>query len=459
MFSFTLQAQDISQKQFREDFHYFNNALKEGHPGLYWFNSKQDLHESVKRAEASLDDVKNVKELQSIFVDIINTISCGHTAALLPEAHFRMVDSINLFLPFNIVLVKDKVLVSESFTNNLSRGDQILSINGEPIDEVIEQLQRFIPVDKNITTKRTRSIEIIFPYNYAVYKASPTKFTIVYKAHSKGKQVKKVLDSVAKNEKMYKSVRDFAPAQIPIGLSFEDSRQTAILKLATFSGQSFKKHGINFQDTIRGVFEYLENNSVENLVIDLRWNNGGSMNFAEYLFSFFIDFTYRYYTDAEIKQPVMEGITKFTRSRNMLPMMKKQFGNLEPKNGIYYLSGKKNLVNPTAPLFKGNLYLLTNGFSFSATSAFIAHIQQNDFAQIIGETPGGAFAGVNAGPSVMVELPNSKIRLYYRVIGSRYNVDQKKVSTKVDVNIDNTLESFTQGKDVQLDYVLKEIEK
>ncbi len=151
--SLNLQAQDISQEQIQEDFDFLNNALAEGHPGLHWFNSEQKLNETTRNVEAALDEVTNVIELQSLFVDIINTISCGHTAVMLPETFYNRTDSINLYLPFNIVIVEEKVLVSESFTSLLSSGDQLLKINGEPIADIIGELQRFIPVDKEIQSK------------------------------------------------------------------------------------------------------------------------------------------------------------------------------------------------------------------------------------------------------------------------------------------------------------------
>ena len=449
-----LHAQDLTQDQIQQDFEFLNNSLAEGHPGLYWFNSKQEIHETTKKVETKLEKVTTVMELQSLFTDINNAISCGHTAILLPEAHYKEIDSVNRFLPFNVALIEDRVLITESFTGNLSRGDEIVSINGEAIDEIIAVLQRYIPLDKEIITKRDRSIEIMFPYYYAVYKDSPVKFAIEYKVEANGKPLNREVEAIGIHEKMYKSARDFAPAQIPLELSLDESKEVVVLKLATFSGQSFKEHQINFKDTIEGVFEYLEENNINNLVIDLRWNNGGNMRFAEYLFSFFIDSTHRYYNDAEIKQAVMEGIAKFGRSRNMKPMMEKQLGILEPQDGIYYLPGDKFMVNPTKPQFKGELYLLTNGFSFSATSAFISQVQENELGFVVGETPGGAFDGVNAGPPMMVELPNSKIRLYYRIIGTRYNVEANKVSTKVDFKVDNTLESFRNGKDLQLEYAL-----
>ena len=77
-----LQAQDLTQDQIQQDFEFLNNALAEGHPGLYWFSSKQELDKTIKKVEDGLDEVSNVKELQSLFTDINNAISCGHTAIL-----------------------------------------------------------------------------------------------------------------------------------------------------------------------------------------------------------------------------------------------------------------------------------------------------------------------------------------------------------------------------------------
>ena len=145
-----IYAQDLTNEQIREDFEFLNNALAECHPGLYWYNSKQEFDKTKQKVEARLDGVSNVTQLQSLLVDINNTIACGHTAILLPEAHYKMVDSVNLFLPFNIALVEGKVLVSESFTRSLSMGDELLSINGEAIDKLMAQLERLFLLIKRL---------------------------------------------------------------------------------------------------------------------------------------------------------------------------------------------------------------------------------------------------------------------------------------------------------------------
>ena len=448
-----LQAQELSKDEIAEDLDVLLNALEEGHPGLYWYHSKKEFDNRLDKIEETLSEVENVTELHSLLVEVNNTISCGHTTILLPEEYYSKADSTDLFLPFNIALVEGKVLVSESFTESLSKGDQILFINGEAIDGIIKELQYYIPIDKGITTKRDRSIEITFTYYYAIYKGSSKEFEVSYTNSKSNKKLSKGIPAIGWNENMYKSARDFAPVQTPLEWSIDGSNTFAVLKLATFSRNGFKKYEIAFQDTIASIFKILDDRSIQNLVIDLRWNNGGTMPFAEYLSSFFIDTTHRYYNDAEIKQPVMEGVTKYGRSRNMKPMMEKQLGTLEPRNGIYYLPAEKFLVKASKPQFKGNLFLLTNGFSFSATSSFISQIQENKIGLIIGETPGGAYNGVNAGPPMMVQLPNSKIRLYYRIIGTSYNVAKDKTRTEVDVKIENTVAGFLEDKDLQLEYV------
>ena len=78
---------------------------------------------------------------------------------------------------------------------------------------------------------------------------------------------------------------------------------------------------------------------------------------------------------------------------------------------------------------------------------------------MIGETPGGAYNGINAGPQLSVELPNSKLRLYYRAICSNYNVDPSKDWTEVDIKAENTIDSFLSDKDIQMEYVLQKMVK
>jgi hypothetical protein len=43
------QAQDLTKEQIQQDFEFLTNALAEGHPGLYWYNSKQALDKTLDK--------------------------------------------------------------------------------------------------------------------------------------------------------------------------------------------------------------------------------------------------------------------------------------------------------------------------------------------------------------------------------------------------------------------------
>ena len=290
--STNLFAQGISKIEIQEDYRFLINALDEGHPGLSWFESKDTYENVLGNVSNNLENVTDISAMYLLLNEIIKTISCGHTTLLLPATHYQMVDSINRYIPFNIKLIENGVIVSESFTSNLSRGDHILSINGEPMEKVIHELSGNIPIDKGIRTKRTRSIEIVFPYYYAIFKGTPESFSVEYAKRESSDIMNAEIDPIGLNKKIYKSVRDYVQEQNPLAWSVDEGSNLGILKLATFSAQQFNYHQIDFKDSVQAIFEKLNNDNISNLIIDLRWNNGGTMPLAEYLFSFFIDSPY-----------------------------------------------------------------------------------------------------------------------------------------------------------------------
>lgn len=451
----SIQGQELSEEQVTHDVESFIGALNEGHPGITWYNSKEDIDRVINDVQSSIKSVTSVDQLHVELHKIIEAISCGHTTLLLPQDHYQLVDSTNNFLPFNITLIENKVIVSESFTDELLTGDQILSINNEPIDQTITRLIQYIPVDKEIETKKYRSIEIVFPYYYEIYSEKAKSYTIEFLSKGSDEINNTEIKPIKLNDKMFKSVRNYASAQFPIEWNVHQSDKIATLKLATFNSQAFISHKINYRDTLRSIFEELHDKNINSLILDLRSNNGGTMPLAEHLLSYFVDSTYQYYLEAEIKKHVMTGSTKIIRSRNMLPMMEGRFGPLELIGDRYRIPGDKQLVEPSKPYFSGELYVITNGLSFSATASFVAHIQDNSIGKIFGETPGGAYNGINAGPPLEYSLPNSKLQLYFRALSSRYDVDQKIIKADVDHPITVSLNDYLEGKDSIMDKVIE----
>ena len=149
----------------------------------------------------------------------------------------------------------------------------------------------------------------------------------------------------------------------------------------------------HYLNTLRDFFTDVVSENISNIAVDLRWNGGGdsqvAVEFIKYLNVESYDF---------ISEEYRNGAT------------------------LKYISGKnkKNASNGTN--YSGNVYVLTNTFSFSAAMIFPQIIQDNHIGKIIGEPSGNkpnCYTSINFS-----SCPHSKIQL--------------SVSTEIHHRIDQT---------------------
>jgi hypothetical protein len=76
--------------------------------------------------------------------------------------------------------------------------------------------------------------------------------------------------------------------------------------------------------------------------------------------------------------------------------------NYEYSENLQFRPSKKNV-------FKGQLYVLMNGVTFSSAADLVADLKRTSNAIFIGEESGGVYEGPTGGDNIVVQLPNSKI--------------------------------------------------
>jgi C-terminal processing protease CtpA/Prc len=163
-----------------------------------------------------------------------------------------------------------------------------------------------------------------------------------------------------------------------------------------------------FYPFIDSVFADLKKKQVDNLVIDVRNNEGGEENWGGYLYSYLTDTPFRYYDKITMTQKEKFSFKQYA----WLP---KFFGLMhlfmKEKNGQVYFTKQKYLhtQEPAKNAYKGNVYVLINGMSFSTTTEFASMLHNNKKATFIGEETGGAYYGNNSGVFAIVTLPNTKL--------------------------------------------------
>ena len=90
-------------------------------------------------------------------------------------------------------------------------------------------------------------------------------------------------------------------------------------------------------------------------------------------------------------------------------LISKPLSFLTPNGSMVTSDLKFNQVEPAPNHFNGNLYILINGGSFSATGLLISLLKYNHIGQFIGEESGGSYITSANKFQRNIELPNTKL--------------------------------------------------
>ena len=349
-----------------------------------------------------------------------------------------------MFFPFNVTKINKKLFITKVLNKtDIEKGSQIISINNKGIDEILTIIENKISADKGIYSKKARSLDLFFSYYYTQFVENTNTFDIEIIDKYGNKNNKKVEAIFWDKNNMFHSPREYAATRNPISYSINNN--IAELDIRTFGVRNYKKNNINYEDTISKIFQELNSKNIENLIIDLRGNNGGALGFSELLYSYLIEKDMVFTEKVLMNEDIAEGNFKYADLPRFLDMFQKEYGSLKKENNQYLIPTDSLTANK--PYYNGNVYFLTDGLSFSATSNLLAVCKENKIGAIIGETPGGAYEGCNAGSPIIVSLPHSKFRLFYYIMGIRLNVNEEIKQIELDYEVPKTVDDIIKNTD------------
>jgi hypothetical protein len=449
----------IESEKAVEDFEYFQNALEIGHPSLYGHTDSVKLQSSFGKILKQLSTSSGVSHIEflGLLTEIMQMVGCGHSTILFPRHYGNNIDSVDLYLPLKVRLTENKIFVKENLSNaDIPSGSEIISINGKSSSEIVKFLLPKIPADKGIVTRQIRFLEQLFPYFFAIYYGVSPNYEIKYAVQNDPLTYSKNIDALKGGDHIIKSLNQLIFGKVPLEFSIENA-ETAYLKITTFTDYPYRQAGINFEDTLSKIFKQLDSQNTKNLILDLRGNNGGNMEYGEFLFTFFIDKPTNYFGDAEIKKTVADGSYEYSNMPRLIDYLGSMY-HVEESGKVYVLSILDTL-QPNPNHFKGKLYILSNGLSYSSTACFIAHMKDRERGILIGEMPGGAYSGLNTQPSVKVVLPNSSFELFFNATHIKLNLNKSGINTPVDYEVIPSINNILDQIDVEKEYALRLISK
>lgn len=429
----------IASESLKKDFQVFKTSLQETHPNIYWYKTKSQMDSLFNSAENRLNRPLSENEFFDLLFGIVDSIHCGHSTVINPKLSTRS-DSINLFFPFNVRILNNKLFVAQNYSIvNINLGSEIKSINGLSSSDILAKLYKYIVTDKNNISRKKRVAELTFSYMYSLYIDRPKTFELTIYNKQNNESLNVNVQAIPWDKiNLNKSVVEYIGKRKPIEISFPNET-TALLGLHSFEPRNLKKAGINFEDTLTKIFEQIQSKKISKLIIDLRDNRGGTLSCGYHLFSYLTkQKKFHYFSENLVTSNFAEHNISNSQFYDDKEISKPDTSIhfIKQPSGMYkvdFFSDESKDTSSTT--FNGKVYLLVNGLTFSSAALFTSYCKSaRPETVIIGEKPGGASEGCSGGAPVTVTLPNSKIKIFFFLVKLVLNVPDNYKANPIPVD-------------------------
>lgn len=447
--------------QLKEDFELFRTALEEAHPGIYRYEPKSSMDSGFETIFKELDQPLSQQEFYKLLNPILAKIGCGHTKLIPSEDEgFMYYYNTAALFPLKLFLENNRAYVHYSYDSNitLEPGTEITAINGIAMGEIIDGLMNNLFSDgRNQTFKYhelNRYFNALFSNFYLEEGKSHSHFDITYMR--RGRKVKMKLPTVPVQKVMERDTAQYN--NLPYQLEFKNAK-TAVLTIRTFWPDERK---YNFENFLKQSFTDINTKNIQNLILDLRGNEGGKDAYGALLLSYLVNAQFRYYDKLVVATNERFSFVDHAQLPDGYEQLRTMITQTADGEFRWEHNVNLQLQIPQEYPFMGQVYVLIDGASFSVTSEFCAVANDLDRVSFIGEETGGGYYGNNSGAFAIVTLPNSKMKLgiplmsYYTAVKDNQFTDRGIVPH---YQVQPTIKGILSGKDEIMEQTMKIIHK
>ncbi|UFH52636.1 S41 family peptidase [Spirosoma sp. KNUC1025] len=375
-------GQTITPEQLQRDFTRFRMALNEVHPEMYRYTSKATFDSLFSTTQARLNHPMSQHEFYVTMVPLLVALRDGHIKWIVAGKDEHYPFFTDKLFPLKLYFLGEKAWIAGNYGSvDLPVGAEVMAINGKPIAEIIQTLlPNMTFADGNRIGGKLEDLNHYFSGYYATFIGAPDTFAVTYRAGSNEKNVTlrpvtepEIKAYAEKNKPVYKS---------PFRMEFVNER-TAILTIEAFFKES---NGLKFKPFVADAFRDIRQKGIQNLVLDLRDNEGGEEPLGVLLYSYLAKQPFQYYDHISVRQKKKFSFPAWT---SKLYRMAK-FMVVKKRGDGYAFTAQRGLkvTKPQKDAYTGKLYVLLNGNSFSVTTEFAARAHADKRATFVGQESG-----------------------------------------------------------------------
>jgi len=395
----------LSPEEMQADFRQFRKIIEENQVNLYDYTPKNEMDRLFDNQLAQITDSLPMNEFFKLMTPIVAATGNGHTNIWMPGEYWRSGN--NKFFPVQIKFVEDKIVAKGSYTvtEQLPQGSIIHEINDVSVQEITDEMvDNYYAEGKRIHGK-IAGVERRFPMIYVRRFGFPGEYNVKYSLPGKKMKETKILEPATEQEVRNIVFSNFDTPELK--LEFIDDEMNALLIVETFIYYDERDYFNNFMDSC---FKEIKKNNTDNLIIDLRGNDGGDPYCAAELLSYLEHQPLPYFKEAHRYERLLEPI----------PVAENNF--------------------------KGHLIIFMDNHCFSTNGHFCSLLKYHKLATIIGTPSAGNYRCTNVQDT---SLDNSGIMVYYGTSNYSSAVDMNKDEPIMpDILIEETYDDFLENKDL-----------
>ena len=490
----------ISVEDLKSDVDVTYQKMKDLHPKLYWYISEKNLTFKFDSLKSTITKPITSFEFYKKLAPVVGSVGQGHMIVLPKIKKYDKSQMAGIkkkgvgpLSQFEFELFDNKMYVvkNKSYDKSIKVGSEVVEVNGKKTQEYLKEYNKLFTSDGYNTTFKKNRLPRWFgrfftqengikdTINYTFKFKDSTKLISIYRkivdTVGTGKQKLKVLTELekriaktkAKALKIKNDVEgyDKETKEYRRNLRFiEKDSAVAIIKIRGFSEGDYETF---YEESFKKIKDYKS----KTLIIDLRFNGGGRLSEINNLYSYLSEKEYIFLQESPIASKTsLFNMEYFKGPIYWLPLKVVAspivygfaYFKVHKKNdGNYYgsMMTKTKKIKETA--FKGKIYVLINGGSFSASSIISSNLQGSKRAIFVGEETGGAFNGTVAGQMPNVKIPNSDMKLHLGLLGCIpfYQTEKEGHGIYPDKEIIITLQDRIDGLDPELNWILEDLKK
>lgn len=383
----------LKPDEMQEDFQFLIDEMLAKHPDPARKMTKEVWDKRIAEIKSELDSEKSTTDFYFILQEFVAEMEDAHTGLVMLDER--------RILPLLLDWTEEGWTVLES-GHGVEKGDLIVSLGGMEVEEIVEDLGRFVSAENPYWKKFRANFFIKDEYYLKKLSLVKNNIVVVTVENIQGEKRKVRIPLVKKavadsqmtdaEDNWYSWYKRFNDSNT-FGWSIDHENDIGYYYLhACDDTREYRKNVSLF-------FKEVKRDGIGNIVIDLRQNAGGNSAVI----------------DAFINR-------------------------IQPSSINNYSS------------FTGNTYVLISNHTFSSANMFASVIQENNIGILIGEPTGNspfAFGEVVSGV-----LPNSKINLS---LSTKEYILSKTYKDAIypDYLVPKTRESIVLNKDIQLEKVIE----